>query len=161
MEPKELVIIPPEGYEIDKEKSTIGHVVFKPIFPESWEEFCQCINPEMKVSAFDLTLVLNKVTITKKEFPIKDFNLTTAAFGSKKLLDQIWVYMRLLSIYKYWVRNSCIDPEYIYPRIMFLGDILCVAQDDGEHPFMFPNVDMANHFLDCYSNELQFCKGLF
>lgn len=38
---KELKITPPEGYEVDTEKSTFEHIVFKPIqkqLPKSWEE---------------------------------------------------------------------------------------------------------------------------
>jgi hypothetical protein len=38
---KNLKITPPEGYEIDREKSTFEEIVFKPIkkqLPKSWEE---------------------------------------------------------------------------------------------------------------------------
>lgn len=38
---KTLKITPPEGYEIDKEKSTFEEIVFKPVkkhLPKSWEE---------------------------------------------------------------------------------------------------------------------------
>lgn len=38
---KDLKITPPEGYEVDTEKSTFEHIVFKPIqkqLPKSWEE---------------------------------------------------------------------------------------------------------------------------
>ncbi len=40
MEAKELKITPPEGYEIDKEKSTLEHIVFKPVDKKAktWEE---------------------------------------------------------------------------------------------------------------------------
>ena len=40
---KELKIVPPEGYEVDKEHSTFECVRFKPIkppLPTTWEEFC-------------------------------------------------------------------------------------------------------------------------
>ena len=41
---KELKIIPPEGYEVDKEHSTFECIKFKPIesqLPTTWEEFCK------------------------------------------------------------------------------------------------------------------------
>lgn len=44
METKELKITCPEGYELDKEKSTFECIVFKPIkkeLPTTWEEFCK------------------------------------------------------------------------------------------------------------------------
>ena len=41
---KELKIIPPEGYEVDKENSTFELIKFKPVkaqLPTTWEEFCE------------------------------------------------------------------------------------------------------------------------
>lgn len=41
---KELNIQVPEGYEVDKEKSTFEKIIFKKIeikFPKTWEEFCE------------------------------------------------------------------------------------------------------------------------
>lgn len=41
---KELKIIPPEGYEVDKDNSTFDCIKFKPIkpqLPKTWEEFCE------------------------------------------------------------------------------------------------------------------------
>lgn len=41
---KELKIEVPEGYEIDKEKSTFEKIIFKKIkveLPKTWEEFCE------------------------------------------------------------------------------------------------------------------------
>lgn len=41
---KELKIIPPEGYEVDKEHSTFECIKFKkigPTLPTTWEEFCK------------------------------------------------------------------------------------------------------------------------
>lgn len=38
---KTLKITPPEGYEIDKDKSTLEEIIFKPVkkqLPQSWEE---------------------------------------------------------------------------------------------------------------------------
>lgn len=43
MENKEIKVVPPEGYEIDKENSTFECIKFKPIkkeFPKTWEKFC-------------------------------------------------------------------------------------------------------------------------
>ena len=41
---KEMKIVPPKGYEIDRENSTLDCIKFKPIsshLPETWEEFCK------------------------------------------------------------------------------------------------------------------------
>jgi hypothetical protein len=44
MNQQEMKIIPPEGYEVDKENSTFECIKFKPIkpqLPKTWEEFCE------------------------------------------------------------------------------------------------------------------------
>lgn len=47
MEEKKLKINIPEGYEIDKEKSTFEEIVFKKVeypfskLPKTWEEYCK------------------------------------------------------------------------------------------------------------------------
>lgn len=41
---KDLKIIPPKGYEVDKKNSTFERIKFKPIepqLPKTWEEFCK------------------------------------------------------------------------------------------------------------------------
>lgn len=40
---EEMKIVPPEGYEVDKEHSTFECIKFKPIkeLPTTWEEFCE------------------------------------------------------------------------------------------------------------------------
>ena len=46
---KELKIVAPDGYEIDKEQSTFERIVFKkkePKLPESWAEFCSMTKRE-------------------------------------------------------------------------------------------------------------------
>jgi len=46
MEQKEIKIKVPDGYEIDKEKSTFENIVFRPIgdkYPKSWEDAFICI----------------------------------------------------------------------------------------------------------------------
>jgi len=50
---KELKITPPEGYEIDKEKSTLEHIVFKPVDKKAktWEEI-QELNFENRKKQF-------------------------------------------------------------------------------------------------------------
>jgi len=45
---KEVKIVPPKGYEIDTEHSTLECIKFKPVsLPTSWEEFCEthCLLP--------------------------------------------------------------------------------------------------------------------
>jgi hypothetical protein len=54
MEVKELKITPPEGYEIDKEKSNLEHIVFKPVDkkPKTWKEIQELIRDKRKRQFF-------------------------------------------------------------------------------------------------------------
>ena len=38
METKEIKIVPPEGYEVDKENSTYNCVKFKPLIVKRWRD---------------------------------------------------------------------------------------------------------------------------
>ena len=48
MEEKELKIEVPQGYEINRQKSTFEKIVFKkiPENPKTWEEYCSLIEGE-------------------------------------------------------------------------------------------------------------------
>ena len=55
MEAKEFKITPPEGYEVDKEKSTLEHIVFKPVDKraKTWKEI-QELNRRNKINQYYL-----------------------------------------------------------------------------------------------------------
>lgn len=36
-----MKIIPPDGYEVDKENSTFECIKFRSVKPKTWEEFCE------------------------------------------------------------------------------------------------------------------------
>ena len=59
-------IVAPEGYEIDREKSTIDEIVFKEIkkaLPKSWEEFKESEQPGYVFAALYTTLKSQKAYI--------------------------------------------------------------------------------------------------
>lgn len=74
MDQQEMKIIPPEGYEVDKENSTFECIKFKhiePQLPKTWKEFCEThplkeeeayINNYSKVSQFSTSWSRNFLT---------------------------------------------------------------------------------------------------
>lgn len=88
MENKELNIIAPEGYEIDKENSTFEKIVFKKIneLPKTWEDL-------KYISGAYISILSNVTTInfvktdssTKDIFPTKE--LAEAALALAQLLQ--------------------------------------------------------------------------
>ena len=76
METKEFKIQAPEGYEIDKEKSTFENIVFKKIddLPKSWEEL-EFIDGFFVSSLSDIAKIGNNTTNdenNKNVFPTKE-----------------------------------------------------------------------------------------
>ena len=89
MENKELNIIAPEGYEIDKENSTFEKIVFKKIneLPKTWEDL-KYISGAYISSALSNVITVNSVKTdyyTKNTFPTKE--LAEAALALAQLLQ--------------------------------------------------------------------------
>ena len=89
MENKELNIIAPEGYGIDKENSTFEKIVFKKIneLPKTWEDL-KYISGAYISSALSNVITVNSVKTdyyTKNTFPTKE--LAEAALALAQLLQ--------------------------------------------------------------------------
>jgi len=88
MENKELNIIAPEGYEIDKENSTFEKIVFKKIneLPKTWEDLKYIGGAYMSI--FSNVTTINSVktdSSAKNIFPTKE--LAEAALALAQLLQ--------------------------------------------------------------------------
>lgn len=78
---KELTIIPPIGYEIDKQKSTFDKIVFKKIAenPKTWEDYCKKVNG---ISSFYIN--------TENKVYIDHFSGLYNEFATKKTIRAIY-----------------------------------------------------------------------
>ena len=89
MENKELNIIAPEGYEIDKENSTFEKIVFKKTsnnLPKTWEELKNIYGYYISSSSeITPSCVINASNYTKNIFPTKE--LAKAALALAQLLQ--------------------------------------------------------------------------
>jgi hypothetical protein len=160
---KELKIVAPNGYEIDKENSTLEKIVFKKIDdkPKSWEEYCK-----------------QQITNGKKGYYIRDTFcdvseiawddcVTTDAWKdvlpSKESAEAFIAMMQLVSLRQAWVgdwkpdwtdfsdkwcivnsRNKLIISNYIH--------IVTVLS--------FPTEKMVNEFMACFWGLLEIAKPL-
>ena len=89
MENKELNIIAPEGYEIDKENSTFEKIVFKKIsdnLPKTWEELKNISGYYISaLSYIDTINSIETIPSAKNIFPTKE--LAEAALALAQLLQ--------------------------------------------------------------------------
>ena len=141
---KELKIIPPIGYEVDRQKSTFEKIIFKkiPENPKTWEEYCSL----MKGKTVYYT---NCNTIT-----VSGFSDAHDKFVNKKRAEQFIALGKLLQLRDCWVKG------YNEFRYAVYGDILdrtviCDWLDNVHYPLTFPTKEMAEEFKDCFSDLIK------
>ena len=141
---KELNIIPPTGYEIDRQKSTFEKIIFKkiPENPKTWEDYCSL----MKGKTVYYT---NCNTIT-----VSGFSDAHDKFVTKKRADQFIALGKLLQLRDYWVKRSKFEDAIC---IYTWNDGL-IATDDcdiNEYALTFPTQEMADKFITCFRDLIK------
>ena len=142
---KELKIIPPIGYEIDRQKSTFEKIIFKKIdnTPKTWKEYCR----------------LNHL---KDSFSPEYGNCSAECFhtGSydefhtKERAEQFIALGMLLQLRDYWVKRSKFEDAIC---IYTWNDGL-IATDDcdiNEYALTFPTQEMADKFITCFRDLIK------
>ena len=140
---KELKIIPPIGYEIDRQKSTFEKIVFKkiPENPKTWEEYCSL----MKGKTVYYT---NCNTIT-----VSGFSDAHDKFVNKKRAEQFIALGKLLQLRDYWVKGYS---EFRYALFGTKDGIsICDCSGFSAYPLTFPTKEMAKEFKDCFEDLIK------
>ena len=140
---KELKIIPPIGYEIDRQKSTFEKIVFKkiPENPKTWEDYCSL----MKGKTVYYT---NCNTIT-----VSGFSDAHDKFVNKKRAEQFIALGKLLQLRDYWVKGYS---EFRY-ALFGTKDGIGLYDCSGFYAYSltFPTKEMAKEFKDCFSDLIK------
>ena len=144
METKEVKIEVPQGYEIDKEKSTFEKIIFKKISenPKTWEEYCSL----MKGKTMYYT---NCNTIT-----VSGFSDAHDKFVNKKRAEQFIALGKLLQLRDYWVKGYDTFSCRVWnnsDRKVFVCDWCGVTP----YPLTFPTREMAKEFKDCFEDLIK------
>ena len=137
---KELKIIPPIGYEIDRQKSTFEKIVFKKILdnPKTWEDYCKLTKDSPSFYA------LNEVDTNKYSGEYNEFS-------TRERAEQFIALGKLLQLRDYWVKG------YTEFRYAVYGDIIdrtviCDWLDNVHYPLTFPTKEMAEEFKECFED---------
>ena len=141
---KELKIEVPQGYEIDRQKSTFEKIVFKkiPENPKTWEEYCSL----MKGKTVYYT---NCNTIT-----VSGFSDAHDKFVNKKRAEQFIALGKLLQLRDYWVKGYS-EFRYAVYGDRLDGTAICDWCENTNHPLMFPTKEMAEEFKECFSDLIK------
>lgn len=136
---KELKIEVPQGYEIDKQKSTFEKIIFKkvPDNPKTWDDYCSL----MKGKTVYYT---NCNTIT-----VSGFSDAHDKFVTKKRAEQFIALGKLLQLRDYWVKNSKFKDAI---GIFTWGDVVIFTNkcDINDFALTFPTQEMADKFINCF-----------
>lgn len=141
---KELKIIPPIGYEIDRQKSTFEKIIFKkiPENPKTWEEYCSL----MKGKTVYYTNC-NNITVS-------DFSDAHDKFVTKKRAEQFIALGKLLQLRDYWVKGYDTF-SYIVWSDNCSGLYASRWGGAAHNPLTFPTKEMAEEFKDCFSDLIK------
>ena len=141
---KELKIEIPQGYEIDRQKSTFEKIIFKkiPENPKTWEEYCSL----MKGKTVYYT---NCNTIT-----VSGFSDAHDKFVNKKRAEQFIALGKLLQLRDYWVKRSKFKDAV---GIFTWSDGVIVTNecDINDFALTFPTQEMADKFITCFRDLIK------
>ena len=157
METNNIINIP-EGYEIDKEKSSERKIVLRKIErPRTWEEYCQMMNGKQ---SFYCNSETGYSTVQSKfgENPCID------EFDNKEDAKAFVALSRLRKLRKAWIWDW--KPDYKNSNEAKFTIITAENEiSKGEHykvncSMSFPTEEMRDEFLDCFKDLLEIAKPL-
>lgn len=155
MEKKKLKINIPEGYEIDREKSTFEEIIFKKVedplakLPKTWEEYCKRTKGYTSYYGYSI----NGNTYETK------FDGFYNEFFTKERVKQYVALGKLLQLRDYWVSNWKDDSNNSVAVIYhFEGEIVNInvsKKRSLSYSLTFPTREMAKEFRNCFEDLIK------
>ena len=148
MNTKKLKINIPEGYEIDKEKSTFEEIVFKKVedpfakLPKTWEEYCKRTKGYTSYYGDP----------TEDDTHETKFDGFYNEFFTKKRVKQYIALGKLLQLRDYWVDDLKINSDNIY---VIYKNVIMAAMKNSDFPLTFPTREMAKEFKNCFEDLIK------
>lgn len=153
MDTKKLKINIPEGYEVDKEKSTFEEIVFKKVnpltkLPKTWKEYCNCVKGELSHYWNDF----HDLCFLKTS----SFSGVYNEFSTEERVEQYVALGRLIQLRDYWTNNwKSNGDSFIVYTARFHSQLIQVGMSKGtNYPLAFPTEQMAKRFKECFTGLL-------
>ena len=142
---KELKIIPPIGYEIDRQKSTFEKIIFKkiPENPKTWEEYCKQTKDYVSYFCGSPNSILKSW-----------FEGSYNEFMTEERVKQYVALGKLLQLRDYWVKHSKFE-DAIGVFTWNEGVIVTNKCDINEYAITFPTQEMADKFITCFRDLIK------
>ena len=164
METKELKITCPDGYEIDKEKSTFECIVFKPIkkeLPKTWEEFCKTHPIKGGESYFNPSSMLITFNASGNiRYPGVDKNL----LPSRELAEAILVLCQLIQLRDCynngWKPDWTDSNEDKYTIVLLRNTPITECYTTINRILSFKTAELRDQFLENFRDLIETAKPL-
>ena len=142
---KELKIIPPIGYEIDRQKSTFEKIIFKkiPENPKTWEEYCKQTKDYVSYFCGSPNSILKSW-----------FEGSYNEFMTEERVKQYVALGKLLQLRDYWVKHSKFE-NAIGIFTWSVGGIVTHNCDINDCALTFPTQEMADKFITCFRDLIK------
>ena len=162
---KEMKIIPPEGYEVDKENSTFECIKFKQKLqpPKTWEEFCET-HPLKEGEAWITSL--SEVTSIDKEKGggPRCTDRDKQVVPSKQYAEAIRALCQLIQLRdcynQGWKPNWTNGNEFKYTVYSTYGKIAVGIQSVTSHILSFKNAELRDTFRENFKDLIEIAKPL-
>ena len=143
---KELKIEVPQGYEIDRQKSTFEKIVFKkiPENPKTWEEYCKLTKGINSNYANATTNIVYKDRYTGA------YN----EFATKERAEKFIALGKLLQLRDYWVKGYDTFSYVVWSNSRSMVSV-CHWCGVNPYPLTFPTKEMAEEFKNCFSDLIK------
>lgn len=140
---KELKIEVPQGYEIDRQKSTFEKIVFKkiPKNPKTWEDYCALTKGSPSFYARCNAVDTSHYTAEYNEF------------STRERAEQFMALGKLLQLRDYWVKG--------YDEFKFtlfgtkISVVICEIIGNSSCCLTFPTKEMAEDFKNCFRDLIK------
>jgi hypothetical protein len=139
---KKMIITPPDGYEVDKEKSTFELIIFKPIkkeLPKRWKDL-------KEINGFYVD-VLSKIMNTA-ETPTEDQNQNVfRTEGQAKAAIALAKLSHLIYIYNDGWTPDYTNGNYGFAIGFFMGKIIKIECQGSSYFLTFKTEALRDEFL--------------
>ena len=141
---KELKIEVPQGYEIDRQKSTFEKIIFKkiPENPKTWEEYCSLMKGKT-IHYPDYYYII-----------LRSFEDAYNMFATKERAEQFIALGKLLQLRDYWVKGYDTFSYVVWSNSSSMVSV-CHWCGVNPYPLTFPTKEMAEEFKDCFSDLIK------
>lgn len=160
-ETKEVNIVTPEGYEIDRDNSTLERIVFKKKSdgrPRTWEEYAN--NADVFGKYYIDGIGTSIVKIYKHLIPASN---KKNVCDTKEEAEAFLALMQLRQLRKAWVgdwKPDWLSDEYKYVIVAAM-DGICINETYYDNGCLsFPTNKMAIEFMKCFEDLLKQAKML-